>query len=47
MIGDRDVIHSPVEQLFVQLLGIGIAVGEIESTEKPFFRPRAVAGVNM
>ena len=47
MIGDGDVIHAAFEQALIQLLWIGIAVREIESAEKPFFRTRTMARVNM
>jgi hypothetical protein len=47
MIGDGYVIHPTFAQLFVQLLWIGIAVGKIESAEKPFFRARTMARVDM
>jgi hypothetical protein len=42
-----DVIHPTFTQLFIQLLWVGVAVGEIESAEKPFFRARAMARVDM
>jgi hypothetical protein len=47
VIGNGNVIHPTFAQPFVQLLWIGIAVGKIESTEKPFFRPRTMARVDM
>ena len=47
VIGNGDVIHPMFTELFIQLLRIGIAVGKIESAEKPFFRPRTMAGVDM
>ena len=47
VIGDRDVIHPMPNQLLIQRLWIRVAVGKIETTEEPFFRARAVAGVNM
>jgi hypothetical protein len=37
VIGNGNVIHPTFAQLFIQLLWIGIAVGKIESAEKPFF----------
>jgi hypothetical protein len=37
VIGNGNVIHPTFAQLFVQVLWIGIAVGKIESAEKPFF----------
>jgi hypothetical protein len=37
MIGNGNVIHPTFAQLFVQVLWIGIAIGKIESAEKPFF----------
>jgi hypothetical protein len=47
MIRDGDVIHPAFEQLVVQLLWIRIAVGKIESAEKPLFRPRTMSGMDM
>ena len=47
VVGNGDVVHSPVQQLFVQLLRVGIAVREIETAKKPFFGARTVARVNM
>ena len=47
VIGDGDVIHPALEQLLIQLRWIGIAIGKIESAEKPFFRTRTMARVNM
>ncbi|MFL6505614.1 MAG: hypothetical protein ACJ8KC_09375, partial [Candidatus Udaeobacter sp.] len=47
VIGDCNVIHPTFAQLFVQLLWIGIAIGKIETAEKPFFRPCTMARVNM
>jgi hypothetical protein len=47
VIGNGNVIHLTIAQLFVQLLWIGIAVGKIESAEKPFLRARTMARVNM
>ena len=43
VIGNSNLIHPAFTQLLIQLLWFGIAVGEIESAEKPFFRARAVA----
>jgi hypothetical protein len=47
VIGNGNVIHPTFAQLFVQLLWIGIAVGKIEAAEKPFFRARTMARVDM
>src|SRR5262249_61739913 len=47
VISNGDVIHPAFEQLVVQLLWIRIAVGKIESPEKPLFRPRTMAGMEM
>jgi hypothetical protein len=47
VIGNRNVIHPTFAQLLVQLLWIGIAVGKIESTEKPFFRAGTMPRVDM
>src|SRR6185436_8208686 len=47
VIGNGNVIHPTFTQLFVQLLWIGIAVRKIESAEKPFFRARTMARVDM
>src|SRR6476619_7229989 len=47
VIGNGNVIHLPLAQLLIQLLWIGIAVGKIESAEKPFLRPRTMARMDM
>jgi hypothetical protein len=47
VIGNRDVIHPTFTQLLIQLLWIGIAVGKIKSAEKPFFRTRTMARVDV
>jgi len=47
VIGNGNVIHPTFAQLFIQLLRIGIAVGKIEAAEKPFFRTRTMARVDM
>jgi hypothetical protein len=47
VIGNGNVIHPTFTQLLIQLLWIGIAVGEVESAEKPFFRARTMARVDM
>jgi hypothetical protein len=47
VIGDGNKIHSTFAQLVIQLLWIGITVGKIESAEKPFFRSRTMARVDM
>src|SRR4029434_9013914 len=47
VVGNGDVVHSPFEQFFIQLLRVGIAVREIQTTKEPFFRARAVARMNM
>jgi len=47
VVGNSDVVHSSLEQFFVELFRIGIAVGEIETAKEPFFRPRTVARMNM
>ena len=47
VVGNGDVIHFPLQQFFIKLLRVGIAVGEIETAKEPFFRARAVARMNM
>ena len=47
VIGDCDEIHPALDQLRMQLPGIGIAVGEIEPPEQPLFGARTEAGVNV
>jgi hypothetical protein len=47
VVGNGDVVHSSLEQFFVQFFRIGIAVWEIETAKKPFFRARTVARMNM
>ena len=47
VVGKGDVVHPPFEQFFIQLFRVGIAVGEIETAKKPFFRARTVARMNM
>src|SRR6476660_9796587 len=47
VIGNGNVIHPTFAQLLIQLLWIGIAVGKIESAEKPFLRPRTMARMDM
>ena len=47
VVGNGDVVHSPLQQFFIQLFRVGIAVGEIETAKEPFFRARAVARMNM
>jgi hypothetical protein len=47
VVGNGDVVHSAIQQFFIQLVRIGIAVGEIQTTKEPFFRARAVARMNM
>ena len=47
VVGDSDKIHPALQQLSMQLAGIGIGVGKIKPAEKPFFRARAEAGVNV
>jgi hypothetical protein len=47
VVGNGDVVHSAIQQFFIQLLRIGIAVGEIQTTKEPFFRARAVARMDM
>ena len=47
VIGDGDVIHPALEQLFMQLFWVRITVGKIKTAEEPFFRARAVTRVNM
>ncbi len=47
VIGNGNVVHPTFAQLFVQVLRIGIAIGKIESAEKPFFRARTMARVDM
>jgi len=47
VIGNSNVIHPTFAQLFIQLLWIGIAVGKIEAAEKPFFRARTMARMDM
>jgi hypothetical protein len=47
VIGNGNVIHLTIAQLFVQLLWIRIAVGKIESAEKPLLRARTMARVDM
>ena len=47
VVGNGDVVHSALEQLFIELFRIGIAVREIETAKEPFLRASAVARVNM
>ena len=47
VVGNGDVVHSSLEQFFIQLFRVGIAVGEIETAKEPFFRARTVARMNM
>ncbi len=47
VVGKRDVVHSSLDQFFIQLFRVGIAVGEIETAKEPFFRARTVARMNM
>ena len=47
VIGDGDVIHPTLDQLPVQFLRVRIAVREIKTPKKPFFRARTVARMNM
>jgi hypothetical protein len=47
VIGNGNVVHPTFAQLFVQVLWIGIAIGKIESAEKPLFRARAMSRVDM
>ena len=47
VVGNGDVVHSALQQFFIQLLRIGIAVREIQTTKEPFFRARAVARMDM
>ena len=47
VIGNGNVIHPTFAQLLIQLFWIGIAVGKIESAEKPFLRARTMARVDM
>jgi hypothetical protein len=47
VIGNGNVVHPTFAQLFVQVLWIGIAIGKIESAEKPLFRARTMARVDM
>jgi len=47
VIGNGNIVHPTFAQLFVQLLWIGIAIGKIESAEKPLFRAHTMARVDM
>jgi hypothetical protein len=47
VVGNGDVVHSSLAQFFIQLFRIGIAVGEIETAEEPFFRARTISRMNM
>src|SRR6266480_1918824 len=47
VIGDGDEIHPALDQLSMELARVGIGVGKIKPAEKPFFRARAEAGVNV
>src|SRR5438552_15385662 len=47
VVGEGDEVHSALEQLPMQLARVGIRIRKIESAEKPFFRARAKARVNV
>src|SRR6266480_3574447 len=47
VIGDGDKVHPALDQLPMKLARVGIGVGKIKPAEKPFFRARAEARVNV
>lgn len=47
VVRDRDEIHSSLDELPVELAGIGITIRKIQPAEKPFLRTGAEPGVNV
>src|ERR1700682_850299 len=47
VIGDRDKIHSLLDELAMQIAWIGAAAGKIEAPKQPLLGTRAGAGMNM
>ena len=47
VIRESDVVHARGTKAFIDLLGIGVAGGKIQTTQNPVSRTGAVAGVDV